>query len=91
MFACTCVILCTYGQYYVSGIFNATCGTAVNHAILAVGFGTDAELGLNYWKVKNSWGSGWGEEGYIRLVRDPLINGGQGQCGIYTHSSYPNQ
>ena len=46
---------------YRGGIFN-TCGTQINHAILMVGV-TDS-----YWKVKNSWGTGWGENGYIRLA-----------------------
>jgi hypothetical protein len=46
--------------FYKSGIFE-NCGGQVNHSVLVVGV-TDT-----YWKVKNSWGTGWGESGYIRL------------------------
>jgi C1A family cysteine protease len=51
-------------QYYTSGILTATdCGNDVDHAVVAVGY----QLG-NYWNVRNSWGTGWGENGYIRLA-----------------------
>jgi hypothetical protein len=46
---------------YRSGIFN-NCGTKLNHDILLVG------LTSTYWKIKNSWGTSWGENGYIRLA-----------------------
>merc|ERR1712184_11650 len=48
---------------------------ALNHAVQLVGYGTDAAEG-DYWIVRNSWGSGWGEGGYIRLARDA-----EAQCG----------
>jgi cathepsin L len=41
----------------------------IDHAVVAVGYGTDAKLG-DYWIVRNSWTSGWGENGYIRIRRD---------------------
>jgi len=70
-------------QLYKSGVFTsvAQCGTQLDHGVLAVGYGTD---GANaYWKVKNSWGTSWGEEGYIRMIRD------QDCCGIASQPSYP--
>jgi C1A family cysteine protease len=67
-----------YFRYYQSGVLtNPACGTALDHAIAIVGYGTDASLGVDYWIVRNSWGAGWGEEGYIRLGRVE----GDGVCG----------
>jgi len=48
---------------------------ALNHAVQLVGYGTDEAEG-DYWIVRNSWGTGWGEGGYIRLARDA-----EAQCG----------
>lgn len=74
-------------QLYKSGVFSASCGTNLDHGVLAVGYGTDGSA--NYWTVKNSWGTGWGEGGYIRLSRDVSQRGGQ--CGILMGPpSYPN-
>jgi len=72
-------------QLYKSGVFTASCGTSIDHGVLAVGYGTD---GTDYYKVKNSWGTSWGEAGYIRLARG--VSQKYGQCGILTEPSYPN-
>jgi C1A family cysteine protease len=55
-------------QFYSSGVYSDTCGDDINHGVLTVGYGTDG--GMDYWKVKNSWGASWGEDGYIRVLKD---------------------
>jgi C1A family cysteine protease len=72
-------------QLYSGGIVMAsTCGTQLDHGVLLVGYGTDG--GQAYWKVKNSWGASWGEQGYIRLQKGA---GGAGTCGLCSDPSYP--
>jgi len=65
-------------QTYRSGIMDpAVCrssASALDHAVLVVGYGT--ENGQDYWKIKNSWAADWGEKGYFRIV------GGKNKCGI---------
>nr|BAH11164.1 cysteine protease [Hordeum vulgare] len=74
-------------QLYKSGIFTGTCGTALDHGVAAVGYGT--ENGKDYWLVRNSWGSVWGENGYIRMERN--IKASSGKCGIAVEPSYPTK
>jgi C1A family cysteine protease len=75
-------------QFYASGVLTGLCAARVNHAVLLVGFGSQGSV--DYWTVKNSWGAGWGEAGYVRLARGAAYNAGAGQCGIYTRPTYPN-
>merc|ERR1712176_1175000 len=74
-------------QMYTRGVLTSdACGTSVTQLALAVGYGSDN--GIKYWKVKNSWGASWGEEGYIRIERGSNISK-SGGCGILQSSSYP--
>lgn len=74
-------------QLYKGGVLTgAACGQQLDHAVLAVGYGVDGEK--KYWKVKNSWGATWGEEGYIRLARGDPASGSGGECGIRLMASY---
>ena len=75
-------------QFYKSGVVTSSCGTSLNHAVLAIGFGTDSSTGISYWRIKNSWGTSWGENGYIRLGRGSQY-GSQGTCGVLMQPSYP--
>lgn len=60
---------------YRSGVLSG-CSTNINHGVLLVGV-TDA-----YWKIKNSWGTTWGESGFIRLSPGNT-------CAVCSYPSYP--
>ena len=78
-------------QLYFGGIVRALCGTNLDHGVLLVGYGTETSSifgKTDYWLVKNSWGSGWGESGYIRIKRE-MDKQGPGVCGLQQSASYP--
>jgi len=70
---------------YTTGVYTSdTCENStadVNHAVLAVGFGTEG--GMDYWLVKNSWGADWGDQGYFKIQR------GVNMCGVAVCNSFP--
>jgi len=77
-------------QFYKKGVLDDdSCGKAANidHGVLAVGYGTDLATQTPYWKVKNSWGAGWGDEGYLKIARNSTNE--FGQCAILKMASLP--
>jgi C1A family cysteine protease len=72
-------------QLYFGGIIKSeSCGTDLDHGVLVVGYGTEA--GQDYWILKNSWGSSWGENGFFRIAKG---GDGPGICGLQLSASYP--
>jgi C1A family cysteine protease len=79
-------------QLYKSGVFTGSCGTNLDHGVLLVGYGT--MNGLDYYILKNSWDSSWGDAGYMYIGRGTdatgqAYNGGKGQCGLLMQGVYP--
>jgi len=70
---------------YTGGVLNSSaCGTQLDHAITAVGYGTEGTQ--DYYIVRNSWGASWGDQGYIKIAAVE----GRGICGIQMQSLYPS-
>lgn len=77
-----------YFQSYSGGVLtSASCGTNLDHGVLVVGYGK--ENGIDYWLVKNSWSSSWGENGYVKIARTDSTNN-SGVCGIAMMASFPS-
>lgn len=77
-------------QFYKSGVLDDDkCGKrgAIDHGVLAVGYGTDLETQTPYWLVKNSWGDSWGESGYLKIARNSTNE--FGMCSILKLASFP--
>ena len=59
-------------RHYSGGVIKQGCGANLDHAVTAIGYGTDD--GQDYFIIKNSWGKWWGESGFVRIAPD--------QCGV---------
>jgi C1A family cysteine protease len=74
-------------MFYESGVLKIdNCPNHLQdlqHALALVGYGYDNDLQTPYWIIKNSWGTSWGENGYLRLAKDA-----GNMCGIATMASY---
>merc|ERR1712151_297540 len=64
-------------QLYSGGVLSSGCGTNLDHGVLAVGYDSDS------FKVKNSWGTSWGNSGYVQISQSGNT------CGIHSDASYP--
>jgi KDEL-tailed cysteine endopeptidase len=71
-------------QAYTSGVINdSSCGTNLDHGVVAVGY--DDAANPPYYLVRNSWGASWGDKGHVKIG----IQNGAGICGIQLAASYP--
>jgi KDEL-tailed cysteine endopeptidase len=78
-------------QFYSTGVLTTGCGDNLDHAVLAVGYGTNSQ-GQQYFKIKNSWGSTWGDNGYVYFGADDTSNAensGSGVCGVLSLPTFP--
>jgi C1A family cysteine protease len=74
-------------QSYSKGVItSASCGTNLDHGVLIVGYGIQDNI--KYWLVKNSWGTSWGDQGYVKIERSDKTND-PGICGVAMQPSFP--
>ena len=75
-------------QFYKGGIISShecsTETTPVDSAVTIVGYGHDHHLNMEYWLIKNSWGTTWGDHGFARIA---ITEHGAGVCNIQTEAS----
>jgi len=73
-------------QFYSKGVYREEeCSPEnLDHGVLAVGYGVEPDTGEAYWLIKNSWGTSWGHEGYVKIARNE-----DNMCGVASAASYP--
>ncbi|XP_064383113.1 procathepsin L-like [Halichondria panicea] len=71
-------------RFYYSGVYDSSrcTSSSLNHAMVITGYGSYS--GKKYWLAKNSWGTNWGQSGFVMMARDKY-----NQCGIASDASYP--
>jgi len=74
-------------QNYAGGVITQGCGSNLNHLLTVVGW-TQIN-GVDAWICKNSWGTNWGDNGYVYIAMDKTANNGAGVCGIYEIDMIP--
>ena len=76
-------------KLYKNGIITDynTCGMSLDHGVAAVGYGSEG--GQDYYIVRNSWTTSWGEKGYVRFAVIDDQKWAFGMCGILKSSSQP--
>jgi hypothetical protein len=85
---------CTLFTNYKSGVLtvdeDCACSDAfcADHAVLLVGY--DDTHDPPYWKIKNSWSTGWGEDGYVRIAQTETSVGPYGLFGVLVHGVVPD-
>lgn len=75
-------------QYYSGGVLTGeNCDKTGSHSALAVGFG-ETDNNMLYWRIKNQWGTSWGEDGYVRVQRR-YSGDSEGACGVEMYATWP--
>ena len=79
-------------QFYSSGILNCGPSHRLNHAVFAVGYRDYSTVGYHdsdgHWIIKNSWGTSWGESGYVR-IKTGGFKWTYNPCGVADYPAYP--
>ena len=75
-------------QFYSTGVITGACGSNIDHQLLATGYASGEAGGLDYYRAQNTWGTSWGEAGYVRIGMGAAYPA-SGECAIQTWSLYP--
>lgn len=73
-------VLDTYGGHWEGDIYRCTNDSNINHAVVLVGYNDTGNVATSYWLIKNSWGTGWGYGGYMKIGWDDSAQ--YGECHI---------
>jgi C1A family cysteine protease len=88
----TCAVNANPIENYTGGIIDYAPTTNLNdldHDISVVGYATDDKTGKDYWLVRNSWGTAWGEQGFFRVERGHNYIGIELDCSVAEVNAEP--